>query len=90
MEGVTTQQEVQPSLDSGHGLQREGKEGRERENRNNPPETIFRETTTHYHSAGNMTIKVLRTTPLGIFTEPLLADLVNDNVGFQIPSKRET
>lgn len=57
---------------------------------NKPPETIFRETTTQYHSAGNMTIKVLRTMPLGIFAEPLLADLVNDNVGFQISSKRES
>ena len=35
-----------------------------------------------------MTIKVLRTVPLGVFTEPLLADSVNDNVGFQISSKR--
>lgn len=37
-----------------------------------------------------MTIKVLRTVPLGVFTEPLLADSVNDNVGFQISSNRES
>lgn len=54
------------------------------------PGTIFRETTTRCNSTRSITIKVLRTAPLGIFTEPILADLVNDNVGIQISSKRES
>lgn len=83
MKGAPTQQEVQPPLDSGHGLQGQS-------DRDKTPETIFRETSTQCNSSGNMAIKVLGTMPVGIFTEPLLADLVNDNVGFQISSKRES
>ena len=64
--------------------------GTEGERRERIPRMISRETTTRCDSTGNMTIKVLRTMPLGILTEPLLADLVNDNVGFQICSKRES
>ena len=66
---------------------RQTEEETERE-RERIPRTIFRQTTTRCNSTRNMTIKVLRTVPLGVFTEPLLADSVNDNVGFQISSKR--
>lgn len=102
MKGIPTQQEIlataplhsPPPLTQAVVYKREREtegERRERvEERERIPRMIFRETTTQCDSMGNMTIKVLRTAPLGILTESLLADLVNDNVGFQICSKRES
>ena len=96
MKGIPTQQEIlvtasphpPPPLTQAVVYKRERDRGREERER--IPRMIFRETTTRCDSTGNMTIKVLRTMPLGILTEPLLADLVNDNVGFQICSKRDS